>query len=468
MCLPYFARAATSREVTLTLGSAYRCMASPSREADGAAPPSATTPRFVFGFSTGHVGTTSLSQRSMYECSCTTRAHCKCELAGFGFFHETGRRRGLQESHPSLYEWHEAPAALGPGPPGALDVDGLDTGSIFQHPNGSVYAMYPGKNATEMSRIGPRSNWSSCESDICYARARDSTLTVWDKLCYSADSVATGGRIANPTCTWCRANCPARCSGTPAGPSPFGNISELLNFRDPPAPWLAACNASTEEQCWFQPIASFGLVPPGMPTPESQGTLLMMRNNFNLSGPWELAVPGGEVNSSNVLWGYWSRGEALSCPDVFQPPQPTRADGRLAVYTDINDEYLIGVIDDDQVFRPLPPFSAGTGPDAIGSLPLSNGGSIMKSGGVGPSNAVRSASEPPSRRLYFGTRALPDLSGIPVEDGIHGLGGKVNFSGFIPTLPRDLSIQRFLKATADDAGYRVLNAFAPELQPKAC
>lgn len=113
VCLPYFARAATSREVTLTLGSAYRCMASPSREADGAAPPSATTPRFVFGFSTGHVGTTSLSQRSMYECSCTTRAHCKCELAGFGFFHETGRRRGLQESHPSLYEWHEAPLAAG-------------------------------------------------------------------------------------------------------------------------------------------------------------------------------------------------------------------------------------------------------------------------------------------------------------------------------------------------------------------
>ena len=38
-------------------------------------------PRYVFGFSTGHVGTTSLSSRGMYACTCATRAHCKCELA---------------------------------------------------------------------------------------------------------------------------------------------------------------------------------------------------------------------------------------------------------------------------------------------------------------------------------------------------------------------------------------------------
>ena len=98
-------------------------MASPSSEATGAAPPSedkgaasrgeTPPPRYVFGFSTGHVGTTSLSSRSMYECTCATRAHCKCELAGIGFFHETGRRRGLQETHPRLYEWHEASVSPG-------------------------------------------------------------------------------------------------------------------------------------------------------------------------------------------------------------------------------------------------------------------------------------------------------------------------------------------------------------------
>ena len=110
-----------------------RRMASPSSEATGAAPPSedkgaasrgetpppryvTPPPRYVFGFSTGHVGTTSLSSRSMYECTCATRAHCKCELAGIGFFHETGRRRGLQETHPRLYEWHEASVSPGRRP----------------------------------------------------------------------------------------------------------------------------------------------------------------------------------------------------------------------------------------------------------------------------------------------------------------------------------------------------------------
>ena len=69
----------------------------------------AAAPRYVFGFSTGHVGTTSLSSRRLYHCECEVRAHCRCALSHHGFFHESGQRRGLQSSHPTLREWHEAP-----------------------------------------------------------------------------------------------------------------------------------------------------------------------------------------------------------------------------------------------------------------------------------------------------------------------------------------------------------------------
>ena len=70
-------------------------------------------PRYIIGFSTGHVGTTSLSTRGMYECKCEVRAHCKCLLSKYGFFHEAGQRKGLQSTHASLCEWHESPLSEG-------------------------------------------------------------------------------------------------------------------------------------------------------------------------------------------------------------------------------------------------------------------------------------------------------------------------------------------------------------------
>lgn len=81
----------------------------------------ASPPRYVFGFSTGHVGTTSLSSRRLYHCECAVRAHCGCALSGHGFFHESGQRCGLQSSHPTLREWHEAP--LGGGTPVERDAE---------------------------------------------------------------------------------------------------------------------------------------------------------------------------------------------------------------------------------------------------------------------------------------------------------------------------------------------------------
>eukprot|EP01043_Picozoa_sp_COSAG02_P051863 COSAG02_NODE_5512_length_4270_cov_12.845361_4_plen_479_part_00 len=347
-----------------------------------------------------------------------------------------------------LFTWQEDPLAMRRGPPGSADATGLDTGSVFQHPNGTIYAVYEACNQTAnyTARV-------AMEGDICYARAKDDALLEWDKLCYAPRSAATGGRITNPTCSWCRAHCPARCGPTrPDGPSPFPDIMALEPFRDPPAPWLHKCNASSSELCWWQPVASGGLSPAGEPA--GQPTLLMYKNNLEMSGAWEFAVPGGVVNKDSVWWGNGHPGHTLSCPDVFQPPQPNRTGPPLTVFTSLYDNYVLGTLDPvTQLLEAVPPFSHTS------ALPLSAPGlSIMKSGGVGPSNAnnVR------SRRLYFGTVGVPPGCGIIVEGGVHGFKG--NHTGFIMTLPRDLTIKQLLEPTPTDAGYRLLNAFVPELQ----
>jgi hypothetical protein len=128
----------------------------------------------------------------------------------------------------------------------------------------------------------------------------------------------------------------------------------------------------------------------------------------------------------------------------------------LTVFTSLYDNYVLGTLDPaSQLLEAIPPFSHTK------ALPMSGPGlSIMKSGGIGPSN-VNSG----SRRLYFGTLGLPPGTGIPVVDGVHGLAGKgYNHSGFITTLPRDLTIAQVHSPTAHDAGYRMLNQFAPELR----
>lgn len=347
-----------------------------------------------------------------------------------------------------LFTWIEDPVAMHRGPPGSPDATGLDTGSVFQHPNGSVYAVYEACNQTynRTARV-------AMEGDICYARAKDHTLVEWDKLCYAPGSAATGGRITNPVCSWCRAHCPARC-GTkrPETPSPFPDIMALQPFRDPPAPWLHYCNSSSLELCWWQPVASGGLKPKGQP--DGQPTLLMWKNNLEMSREREFAVPGNAVNESTVWWGNGHPGHTLSCPDLFQPPQPQRRGPPLTVFTSLYDNYVLGTLDpSSQLLEPIPPFSHTS------ALQLSGPGlSIMKSAGVGPSNANNDK----SRRLYFGTISVPTGCGIIVEGGVHGFQG--SHTGFITTLPRDLRIVQLHEPTSRDAGYRLLNAFVPELQ----
>ena len=116
---------ATDRIASANLGIADLAAANAATHSDAAAtttplplrhaptPTSPPLPTIIIGFSTGHVGTTSLSSRSMYACECEERARCRCALANYGFPHEQGGRQGLQTTHTTLREWHEAPLVGG-------------------------------------------------------------------------------------------------------------------------------------------------------------------------------------------------------------------------------------------------------------------------------------------------------------------------------------------------------------------
>jgi hypothetical protein len=327
-----------------------------------------------------------------------------------------------------LVAWREVPVAMHHGPPGSPDDTGLNTGSVFQHPNGTVCEQRPVVSSCPPPRLRRTASHShaagAClrdtdavydmcdkvynrslhrpmEGDICFARAKDHQLLEWDKLCYAADSAATGGRLLNPVCQWCT-TCPERCQNEPhslRNDTIFPDILQMQQFRDPPAPWLAPCNSSTSDQCWWQGVAS-GVV-------NKQPALLMYKNDMAMSQQWELAVPGGMVNSKSVWFGNGHAGHPYSCPDIFEPPQ--EATGRpLAVFTSLYDNYVLGRLNPaTQLFEAIPPFSQSS------SLPLGASAgtqlSIAKTGGIGASN-VNSG----SRRLYFGTITQVRVCSPPV------------------------------------------------------
>jgi hypothetical protein len=90
-------------------------------------------------------------------------------------------------SSQNLVSWQQHAVAIAPD----RDFDGaiIDTGSVFQHPNGTVYAIYATSNAT--SQRGNASNpFGTFDGDICLARAKDPMLLDWEKLC--ATSRAAG------------------------------------------------------------------------------------------------------------------------------------------------------------------------------------------------------------------------------------------------------------------------------------
>merc|ERR1711969_425781 len=132
-------------------------------------------------------------------------------------------------------------------------------------------------------------------------------------------------------------------------------------------------------------------------------------SDADMSGPWEFAVKGGRVTDKSVWWGNGHAGHAMSCPDLFAPPQPTPAAGTkpLTVYTDIYNNYVLGRLDEWQNLEAIPPFSN------THALPLGSG-SIMKSGGVGVSNA----NNPKSRRLYFGPMSVPGTGTLMTGPGV--------------------------------------------------
>ena len=109
-----------------------------------------------------------------------------------------------------LVHWAEHPIAIAPD----HDFDGsiIDTGAIFQHPNGTVLALYATSNVTSNLPAG------AFDGDLCLAVSEDPELLVWKKLCHQPNA-----RIANPTCHWCRETCPQTCAQNvnSSAPSPF-------------------------------------------------------------------------------------------------------------------------------------------------------------------------------------------------------------------------------------------------------
>ena len=153
-------------------------------------------------------------------------------------------------SSPDLVHWAEHPIAIAPGRP--FDGSIIGTGAVFQHPNGTVLAIYATSNITSNLHNG------TFDGDICFARSTDPELLVWEKLCDQPSA-----RIVNPTCHWCRETCPESCQHmlNSTLPSPFPGIGARMAHRDPVAPWLDACGDGSKEQCWYAMSGSGGKIP---------------------------------------------------------------------------------------------------------------------------------------------------------------------------------------------------------------
>ena len=174
-----------------------------------------------------------------------------------------------------LVRWTADPIALAPDQP--FDGAIIDTGSAFQHPNGSVYLIYSAVNGTSDTPGG------AYDGDICIARARDANLRGWEKLC----ATVPGGRIINPTCQWCRQTCPAECKANEnsSAPSPFPGILPRMAHRDPTAPWLDRCSTASEAMCWYVLSGSGGVVPDAA-VPGVYGVATVWSTDVDMVHPW--------------------------------------------------------------------------------------------------------------------------------------------------------------------------------------
>jgi hypothetical protein len=176
-------------------------------------------------------------------------------------------------SSTDLVHWAEHPIALAPD----HDFDGsiIDSGTVFQHPNGTVLAIYATSNITSNLPTG------TFDGDICIAVAEDPMLLVWNKRCESPNA-----RIVNPTCHWCRETCPEDCADAIKSPLPsmFPGIAARMAHRDPTQPWLDRCssNSSSSDLCWYALSGSGGKL-----GGSSQRAVLLWRTDYLISTEWE-------------------------------------------------------------------------------------------------------------------------------------------------------------------------------------
>jgi hypothetical protein len=177
-------------------------------------------------------------------------------------------------SSPDLVHWVGHPIAIAPDH--TFDGSIIDTGSIFQHPNGTVIALYATSNITS------NLPGATFDGDLCLAVSDDPGLLVWKKICHRPSA-----RIVNPTCHWCRETCPQTCKQNinSSEPSPFPGIASAMAHRDPVAPWLDSCGGSSKEQCWYAMSGSGGKIP-GQEELGPQSAMLLWKTDFNLSTSW--------------------------------------------------------------------------------------------------------------------------------------------------------------------------------------
>ena len=312
-------------------------------------------------------------------------------------------------SSRDLVTWTEHAVALEPSEP--FDDAIIDTGAVFQHPNGSVYVAYATANSSSMLDNG------TFDGNICFAEANDASLVAWTKRCGEANM-----RIDNPTCHFCRETCPASCPDGvgSAAYSPFPGIVDYQGFRDPTQPWLDACVAS-DGDCWFLVVGSGGKVPNQTKITTHAGVALLYTSDYALSTGWTLV---GDVTPDSVFFYSQTNAPMYSCPDFFVLP-----DSETSVFYSLDEAFFAG--------RYVP--TAQGGPrfeaDGVGARYLQGDThheplSIMKTGGAGPDNALSNA----SRRLYFGTIGWPNVHVPQLNASIPYL-----HTGSIVSLPRDVS-----------------------------
>ena len=325
-------------------------------------------------------------------------------------------------SSTDLVAWTEHAVAVEPDEP--FDDAIIDTGAIFQHPNGSVWMVYATANTTSMLKNG------TFDGNICFAEADDLTLETWTKRCNESNM-----RIDNPTCHYCRETCPDSCPGGAASKaySPFPGIVDYQGFRDPTQPWLDGC-VGGGEQCWFLVVGSGGAVPNQTKIAAHAGVALLYTNDYDMAGEWTLVR---DVTPADVFFYSQTNAPMYSCPDVFRVPG-----SNATVFASLDEEIYVG----DYVATAAggPRFDASSQAYLQGTT-THESLSIWKTGGVGPNNALDAG----SRRLYFGTVGWPNVHLPQLNASIDYL-----HTGSVVSLPRDV-------LAAPDGGPRF--AFPPEL-----